>query len=132
MCSEASKILAQLRVGTLVFGIRNTAKGEALATEIVSEYGLDRERILIRQVDLTSFESTKDFVASLQSLPRLDVLLIGSATNNTKRFVTGDGWEESKTIPGNPHQKCRWFHSQSPRSPSNTFFMRVASCTTAP
>lgn len=97
MCSEAAKVLAQLDVGTLVFGIRNIAKGEKLADDIVSHYGLPRERILIRQVDLVSFESTQAFAADLQSLPRLDVLLIGSATNNTKRFVTGDGWEESKT-----------------------------------
>ncbi|KAK8117349.1 NAD(P)-binding protein [Apiospora kogelbergensis] len=98
MCSEACKVLAQLRVDTLVFGVRNMAKAEALATEIVLQHGLERERIFIRQVDLTSFESTKAFVAGLQSLPRLDVLLIGSATNNTKRFVTGDGWEENLQV----------------------------------
>ncbi|KAK7960296.1 hypothetical protein PG996_010934 [Apiospora saccharicola] len=98
MCSEAAKILAQLDVGTLVFGIRNLAKAERLADDIVSHYGLPRERILIKQVDLVSFESTKAFAADLQSLPRLDVLLMGSATNNTKRFVTGDGWEENLQV----------------------------------
>ncbi|KAK8109334.1 Retinol dehydrogenase 12 [Apiospora sp. TS-2023a] len=98
MCSEAAKILAQLDVGTLVFGIRNLAKAERLADDTVSHYGLPRERILIKQVDLVSFESTKAFAADLQSLPRLDVLLIGSATNNTKRFVTGDGWEENLQV----------------------------------
>lgn len=98
MCSEAAKVLAQLDVGTLVFGIRNLAKAEKLADDIVSLYGLPRERIQIKQVDLVSFESVKAFAADLQSLPRLDVLLIGSATNNTKRIVTGDGWEESKNV----------------------------------
>ncbi|KAK8006766.1 hypothetical protein PG989_000756 [Apiospora arundinis] len=98
MCSEASKILAQLNVGTLVFGVRSTKKAERLATAIVSQYGLDPGRILIKKIDLTSFESTKTFAAELQSLPSVDVLLIGSATNNTKRFVTGDGWEENLQV----------------------------------
>ncbi|KAK8091427.1 hypothetical protein PG997_001788 [Apiospora hydei] len=99
MCSEACKVLAQLDVGTLVFGVRNVAKAETLVGEIVTECGFARERILIKQVDLTSFESTKAFAADLnKSLPRLDVLLIGSATNNIKRFVTGDGWEENLQV----------------------------------
>ncbi|KAK8022843.1 Short-chain dehydrogenase/reductase SDR [Apiospora rasikravindrae] len=99
MCSEAAKVLAQLDVGTLVFGVRNVAKAEMLVDEIVTECGFARERILVKQVDLVSFESTKAFAADLsQSLPRLDVLLVGSATNNTKRFVTGDGWEENLQV----------------------------------
>ena len=77
---------------------RGAGDGDSLATRPGARAHI------YKQVDLTSFESTKAFVAGLQSLPRLDVLLIGSATNNTKRFVTGDGWEES-TI-----QQHSWFY----------------------
>ncbi|KAK8075892.1 hypothetical protein PG994_003164 [Apiospora phragmitis] len=99
MCSEAVKVLAQLDVDTLVFGVRNVTKAERLADDVALQCSFARGRILIKQVDLTSFESTKAFAADLaQSLPRLDVLLIGSATNNTKRFVTGDGWEENLQV----------------------------------
>lgn len=93
ICSEAARILARLHVDTLVLGVRNTEKGNALADELVESSGMRRENILVWTVDHESFDSVKEFAAQAAELPRLDVAVLGVGVINEKNVKTGDGWE---------------------------------------
>lgn len=93
--SDAARIIADLEVSTLIFGVRNTRKGEALADELRQKHG-DRLNIILLEVDLLSFGSVQLFAAEINNFTRIDAIVMGSAIMNTETRVTEDGWEESE------------------------------------
>ncbi|OHF04213.1 hypothetical protein CORC01_00552 [Colletotrichum orchidophilum] len=97
--SDAARIIASLKVSTLIFAVRNVAKGEALAEELRKQ-SVDGESqqpvIKVMEVDLLSFDSVKTFAGRMnQFQTRIDVVVMGSAIMNDETRVTADGWEET-------------------------------------
>jgi NAD(P)-dependent dehydrogenase (short-subunit alcohol dehydrogenase family) len=98
--SEAAAIISELKATSLIFGVRNTKKGEALADELRSQSGQGLS-ITVWELDLLSFNSVKSFATKANSIARIDVILMGAAILNLHRIVTADGWEESKELSQN-------------------------------
>lgn len=97
--SEAARMLVDLGVDTLVFGVRSLDKGEALAEELKKRRrGAESQglKVLVWMLEMSSCESVIQFVTQAQELPRLDVAVMGAATISLKRTVTPDGWETSE------------------------------------
>jgi NAD(P)-dependent dehydrogenase (short-subunit alcohol dehydrogenase family) len=93
--SEAIRIISQLKATSLIFGVRNTAKGEILADELRGKHGPGLT-ITVWELDLLSFDSVKAFAAKANSVSRIDVILMGAAVFIDEKRVTADNWEESK------------------------------------
>lgn len=93
--SDAARIIADLEVSTLIFGVRNIKKGEVLADGLRQQHD-GRLSIKVLEVDLLSFDSVRVFASAINEFTRIDVIIMGSAIMNTETRVTGDGWEESK------------------------------------
>lgn len=98
--SEAARIIAGLDASTLIFAVRNIAKGEALADELRQKHadvGSSKLHVQVLEVDLLSFDSVRTFAATIiQFQTRIDVVVMGSAIMNDKTRITADGWEESE------------------------------------
>ncbi|KAK8043750.1 short-chain dehydrogenase/reductase family protein [Apiospora phragmitis] len=94
--SDAARILASLKIATLILGVRNVKKGEVLADTLRPKHA-DVE-IKTWEVDLFSFESVKRFVATINEYGRIDAIVMGSAIINKDTKLTKDGWEETLLI----------------------------------
>lgn len=91
---EAARILADLQPATLIFGVRNVKKGEALADRLrKTRPQLD---IKVWEVDFLSFDSVKQLATTINEHGRIDAIVMGTAAVQTETKITKDGWEESK------------------------------------
>jgi len=71
---EAARHFVRLNAARVILGCRDTEKGEAARTDIETTTG--RKNVAeVWQVDLTSFESVKEFCHRAQELDRLDVVI---------------------------------------------------------
>ena len=94
--SEACRILAGLEVSTLIFGVRNVKKGEALADQIRKDHASVLFKVV--EVDLLSFDSVKRFAGVInQEASRIDAIVMGAAIMNKELKATQDGWEQSES-----------------------------------
>ncbi|KAK8054974.1 short-chain dehydrogenase [Apiospora rasikravindrae] len=91
--SDAARILSNLKISTLIFGVRNVKKGEALADTLKPKHAdVDFKTW---EVDLFSFESVQKFAATINNYGRIDAIVMGSAIMNEETKLTKDGWEET-------------------------------------
>ncbi|KAK8087752.1 short-chain dehydrogenase [Apiospora hydei] len=91
--SDAARILSNLKIDTLIFGVRNVKKGEALADTLRPKHAdVDFKTW---EIDLFSFESVKKFAAMINDYGRIDAIVMGSAIMNEETKMTKDGWEET-------------------------------------
>lgn len=71
---EAARHIVQLNVKKLIIACRSLEKGEAAKQDIEASTG--RKGVIeVWQLDLSSYESVKDFAKRAQSLERVDTLL---------------------------------------------------------
>jgi len=91
---EAAKHFARINAAKIILAVRNMKKGNEARDKIQAETGFNN--IVVRELDLSSFDSVKSFVDGIQkSEERLDILISNAAVANGVRNVTKDGWEES-------------------------------------
>ena len=93
---EAARHFTRLNVKKLIIACRSIEKGEAAKADIEASTG--RKGVIeVWQLDLSSYESVKDFAKRAQGLERIDTLLenAGVATNN---FYEVAGNESTITV----------------------------------
>ena len=79
---EAARHLTRLNAEKVILGVRNLEKGEAAKQSIEASTG--RTNVVeVWQLDLSSYESVKQFAKRLESLRRMDVLLENAGIGNT-------------------------------------------------
>ncbi|KAL8829477.1 MAG: hypothetical protein Q9170_006149 [Blastenia crenularia] len=80
---EAARYITSLGAEKVILAVRNTEKGEAAKASIEETTG--RKGVVeVWQLDLTSYESVKEFAKRAQGLQRLDVLLENAGLMNDK------------------------------------------------
>ncbi len=71
---EAARHFTRLNADKVVLGVRNLEKGES-AKKSIEEATKRKGVVEVWQLDLTSYESTKQFVKKAESLKRLDTVV---------------------------------------------------------
>ncbi|KAL8771591.1 MAG: hypothetical protein Q9209_003034 [Squamulea sp. 1 TL-2023] len=72
---DAARHIARLNPQKLILAVRNTAKGEAAKLSIEASLANSKTIIEVWSLDLTSYESVRQFAERAKGLERLDVLL---------------------------------------------------------
>lgn len=94
---EAAKYIHQLKAKKLIFGVRTVAKGEeAKAAPIKANPGGTTD-IEIWPLDLTSYDSVKQFAQRCSTLERIDAVLQNAAIS-TRIFTMAEDNETTITI----------------------------------
>ncbi|KAK6225714.1 retinol dehydrogenase 12 [Colletotrichum tabaci] len=76
---EASRQFLERSLGHLIMGVRNTAKGEALAEGLRREFPM--ARIQVWHLEMESYESVRAFAARCRKdLARIDIVILNAAT----------------------------------------------------
>lgn len=86
----------RLNAAKVILGCRSFEKGDAAKADI--EKTTNRKNVVeVWQVDLTSFESVKEFCARVRNLDRVDIVIenAGIATGKFERF---EGYESTITV----------------------------------
>lgn len=92
---EAAKHFARLNASKVIIAVRNLDKGAAAKEAIENETG--RKGVIeVWQLDLSSFQSVKDFAAQVSKLGRLDAVVENAGIGPTKRVIT-EGLESAIT-----------------------------------
>ncbi|KAK8035340.1 hypothetical protein PG993_010335 [Apiospora rasikravindrae] len=95
---EAARHFTRLNAAKVIIACRNTEKGNAAKTDIESTTPNRKGAVEVWPLDLSSFESVKDFCRRAdQQLDRLDVLLENASVLHTK-FFEREGYEEQVTV----------------------------------
>lgn len=104
---EAARHAARLGAGTIIMGVRSTAKGEAAKADIEASLAAVRASsintiasFLIWPIDLSSFASVRDFAARTEEYVRsngggvqgrLDMAILNAGIATTQFALTADG-----------------------------------------
>ena len=86
---EAAKHFVRLKASKVVLAVRNISKGEAAKASIISSLtDVKPNTIVVWPLDLSSFDSIREFVKLADGLERLDALVenAGIQTNYWKEF----------------------------------------------
>jgi retinol dehydrogenase-12 len=94
---EAGRKVIALGASKLIIACRNTQKGLAAKSSLVSSTGCDPSIIDVWQIDMASFDSVKAFGARVAKLERLDTI-IENAGVMMHKFETAGGTEMSLTV----------------------------------
>ena len=86
---EAARHFTRLNAEKVVLGVRNLEKGEA-AKKSIEETTKRKGAVEVWQLDLTSYESTKEFVKRAESLKRLDIVVENAGIATTEYRVAED------------------------------------------
>lgn len=93
---EAARHLLRLNAKCVVLAVRSTKRGQDAAEELESSTG--RTGIIqMEELDMASYESVKTFAARMNSLDRLDAVLL-NAGMYTHKFYLADGYESQLTV----------------------------------
>nr|QHD43138.1 short-chain dehydrogenase [Chaetomium globosum] len=91
---EAAVKYSALGADLLILGVRSAEKGEDTKKRILDRTHRQSDTIAIAAVDLATFASVRDFVATVEKLtPRLDVALLNAGLGNPKFEAAPSGWE---------------------------------------
>jgi retinol dehydrogenase-12 len=93
---EAARHFVRLNAGLVILGCRDVERGAAAKADIESTTNSESV-IEVWQVDLTSFDSVKEFCAHAQILPRLDIVLLNAGLA-TGKFAEVSGFESTITV----------------------------------
>lgn len=104
---EAARHFVRLNAGKVIIACRTVEKGEAAKREI-EESTKRTGAIEVWQLDLSSYESVKEFAKRAQGLKRLDVLLENAGINTTGvcirlicAYTAGADCSKFKEVAGN-------------------------------
>ncbi|KAI2610564.1 NAD(P)-binding protein [Hypoxylon sp. NC1633] len=91
---EASDQLLSLRLSRLIIAVRSAAKGEAAAGVLRAKY--PKATIDVFQLDMSSYDSIRSFVAQVERLERVDIAILNAGVRKSKlKLVPGTGHEET-------------------------------------
>lgn len=94
---EASDLLLSFRLSRLIIAARSVAKGQAAAGNLRAKY--PSATIDVFELDMSSYESIRAFVAKVNQLDRLDIAILNAGVRKTKfELVPGTGHEETIQI----------------------------------
>lgn len=106
---EAARHFTRLNAQKVILAVRDTAKGDAAKRSI--EESTKRTGIVqVWQLDLTSYDSVKQFAVKAQSLRRLDIL-VENAGVSTPNWSVAEGQE--RTITGQPSYYPSWLFASA-------------------
>lgn len=97
ICSGIAKILIELDVKRLIFGVRNVEKGTQVAKNLKS--GLkdgEGQEIIVWALDLESYASVHEFARRISAIDRLDNVVMGAAVCTVEHKVSPEGWNHGK------------------------------------
>ncbi|KAI1093644.1 NAD(P)-binding protein [Rostrohypoxylon terebratum] len=95
---EAAKQMLELRLSHLIIAVRNSAKGEAAAIQLRSQF--PEAAIEVMLVDMSRYDSIQDFVRRVDmQLPRLDIAILNAGIIKLKHnTVPSTGHEETVQV----------------------------------
>jgi NAD(P)-dependent dehydrogenase (short-subunit alcohol dehydrogenase family) len=84
---ETVKHLIRLNAAKVILAVRTTSKGETAVEKIVETTKCDTSRLEVWPLDLSKFDSIKQFSTRVREMPRLDALIqnAGILTSNWNR-----------------------------------------------
>lgn len=94
---EAARYFLNLNAARVILAVRSASKGEAAKNELESSSSRSPGVLEVCTLDMESSASVEAFVTELNSLPRLDVLLL-NAGKVTQNFYLVDGNESTITV----------------------------------
>ncbi|KAL8787906.1 MAG: hypothetical protein Q9213_001933 [Squamulea squamosa] len=94
---EAARHFVRLNAAKVILAVRSLEKGEAAKRSIIASTKKSPDVVEVWPLDLSSYESVKQFAQQAQGLPRLDVLL-NNAGIVTEIFTLKEGQESSITV----------------------------------
>ena len=90
---ESARHFARLGAAKVILGVRNVSAGEAAQSSIETTTKCAKGTVEVWPIDLSSFQSVKDFATRAdKELGRLDVL-VNNAGVHSPQWKTVDGWE---------------------------------------
>ena len=93
---ECSKHLVRLSAKRVILGVRTLSKGEEAKARIENETG--RKGVLeVWHLDLTSYDSVKDFAMKVRALDRIDAIIENAGVALDKHATT-EGLETTLTV----------------------------------
>lgn len=93
---EAARHLLHLKVSRLILAVRSVAKGQEAAATLEQSTGRPGT-IQVEELDMASHDSVKRFATRMESLERLDALLLNAGIY-TQDFILVDGHESTMTV----------------------------------
>ncbi|MCJ1396311.1 hypothetical protein MMC18_009200 [Xylographa bjoerkii] len=94
---EAARKIVALGASKVIIGCRDISKGKAAKLDIESSLSCSTSIIEVWRVDLSSYDSVREFAVRAKELPRLDVLLNNAGLMNLK-FQLAEGTELNMTV----------------------------------
>ncbi|KAI9702763.1 MAG: hypothetical protein M1836_007977 [Candelina mexicana] len=94
---EAARHFTRLNASKVILAVRSLEKGAA-AKKSIEETTSRPNVVEVWQLDLSQFESVKQFAAKAQSLDRLDVLVENAGISPSKKFTMMEDNEASITV----------------------------------
>lgn len=94
---EAARHFTRLRAERVILAVRNLEKGETAKKSIEDSTG----RLGVVEcwkLDMNSFAGTREFIKKVQTLPRLDVLILNAGVSAGAWRLSPDGWEETLQV----------------------------------
>ncbi|KAI9840936.1 MAG: putative secondary metabolism biosynthetic enzyme [Sclerophora amabilis] len=95
---EAARHFARLGAEKVILAVRSVEKGEAAKSSIIASTSRPSSAVGVWQLDLSSYESVKQFAQRVQALPRLDAI-VENAGIATPTFTMAE--ENESTITTN-------------------------------
>lgn len=93
---EAAKRLVQLEAAKVIIGVRNAEQGEFIKTTIEKEAGR-KDVIEVWALDLASYDSVKAFGKRLETVDRIDALVLNAGASHAEWKVK-EGSEAQMTV----------------------------------
>ncbi|KAL3495017.1 hypothetical protein BJX62DRAFT_233668 [Aspergillus germanicus] len=93
---EAARHLLKLNAARVILAVRSAIRGQDAADELEKSTGR-AGAVQVEELDMASYESVKAFAARMESLERLDAILL-NAGMYTHSFSTTDGFESHLTV----------------------------------
>lgn len=75
---EASLKFAALGASRLIFGVRSLRRGEEARAKICRQTGYNKNNIQLYELDMSTFDSVKGFVAAISKEDRIDVAILNA------------------------------------------------------
>ena len=94
---EAARLFVRLGARKVIISVRSTARGETAKADIERTENCSPSVVEIWELDMTSYESVKQFATKLGNLPRLDAL-VESAGITGRTFSLSEGHESAVTV----------------------------------
>ena len=93
---ECAMHFLRMKPAKLILAVRSIEKGQAAALRMIDETKETRPDIVeVWQLDMASFVSVQAFAQRVETLPRLDIVVLNSGVNTREWRTTGDGYEIS-------------------------------------